>query len=370
MQHKGFWRYFLGLTASVGLVVGALWYYSLIDRLSYANESFPVWEAKMQMIGNCAAGGGIAVTGDSRAMAGYVPSLIDARFVNLAFNGEGPIELYWSLKRILSCNKKPGGIVISLSPYEFVLAKWFWINPVHFNFYSFTELNLILAKSRELHDPIVFGPRTLGDVDSRLKAGLCATGFPGCQFPEILYGQFKGRRTFNEKKLRDTLRSRGQAYAGLAESAYGLDTDTTISRFEPSRLMDYYFDESLALLEANGVQAYFAATPVNTASASHYADSLAVEFNAYLAAYEHLYPHFKILGTALPCFPPNFFGDGAHLNPRGARMWSELVRRELNSASTGEAPLVPEDDAHDPQSYDLAPDSQSPRNCTAMLQLK
>ncbi len=95
-----------------------------------------------------------------------------------------------------------------------------------------------------------------------------------------------------------------------------------------------------------------------------------MEFNAYLAAYEHRYPHFKILGTALPCFPPNYFGDGAHLNPRGARTWSELVRQELNAASPGQAPLVPENDAHDPQSYDLAPDSQSPRNCTAMLQLK
>jgi hypothetical protein len=372
MQYNTYRRFFLALLASFGLAVGILWYYSLNDRLSYANASFPIWEAKMQMVRHCDAGGGFAVTGDSRAMAGFVPSLIDHRVVNLAFNGETPIEMYWSLKRILSCGTKPRAIIISLSPYQFVLAKWFWIAPVPFGFYSYSELNVLLTDSRALQDPILFGPHTLGDIDARLKAGLCATGFPGCQFPEILYGQLKGRRIINEQKLRDTMMSRGQVYVGMAESAYGLDTDATLDRFQPSRLMDYYFNQALALLEAQGVQAYFASTPVDTAAASRYADSLGDDFKAYLVGYEHRYRHFAILGTALPCFPPTYFGDGAHLNPRGARAWSEVVRRELNAVGTGEELLLPEAQAQAPQSYELAVNfpKQAPRNCTALLQVQ
>jgi hypothetical protein len=259
-----------------------------------------------------------------------------------------------------------------LSPYQFVLAKWFWINPVQFGFYSYSEMNVLLRDSRMLHDPILFGPHTLGDIDARLKGGLCATGFPGCQFPEILYGQIRGRRLINQSKLRSAIASRGQSYAGMAESGYGLDTDATLGRFEPSRLMDYYFDQSLALLEANGVRALFSSTPVNTSAASHYADSLRDEFSSYLVAYEHRYRDFQILGTALPCFPPNYFGDGAHLNPRGARVWSEFVRRELNALEVAREPLLPEEDAGDPQSYELTPNpqEQSPRSCSALLQIK
>jgi hypothetical protein len=372
MQQNPYWRFFAGLSASVGLAVGLLWNYSVNHRLSYANASFPMWQAKTQMVRDCDASGVVAVTGDSRAMAGYVPRLIDSRFVNLAFNGETPMEMYYSLKQILSCEKKPRAIVISLSPYQFVLAKWFWILPVPFGFYSSSELNAIRGESRTLHDPVVFGPRAIGDIDARLKAALCGTGFPGCQFPEIIYGELQGRRRINETKLRDTLNSRGQSYAGMAESAYGLDTDATMAGFQPSRLMDYYFGKSLALLEANGVRTYFASTPVNTAAASHYADSLGFDFNAYLAAYEGRYRSFKILGTALPCFSPEYFGDGAHLNPRGARIWSELVRRELNAARMAEDPLMPEEKVQRPGIYELVPNSlkQTPHNCTALLRAK
>jgi hypothetical protein len=372
MQQTTYWRFAFGAVASVGLTVALLWYYSLNDRLAYANSSFPIWEANRQMVQGCAASGAIAVTGDSRAMAGYVPRWIDSRFVNLALNGETPLELYWSLKRILSCDKQPRAIIISLSPYQFVLAKWFWNHPVPFGFYSQIELNALLRDSRALRDPILFGPRSLGDLDARLKADLCAAGFPGCQFPEILYGEIKGRRVINEQKLQEALLSRGHSYAGTAESDYGLDTDATLDGFRPSRLMDYYFDRSLALLQEHGVRAFFASTPVNSAAAAHYADSLGSQFEAYLLGYTQRYRHFEILGTALPCFPPNYFGDGSHLNPRGAHAWSEVVRTELNNVGIAGKPLVPEEQIADPRQYELTSMVREPslHSCTALLQVK
>ena len=64
----------------------------------------------------------IIVIGDSRAMAGLAPKLIDPNSVyNLSIGGGTPISGYYTLKKMLEKQKTPKTIILSYAPFHLIV---------------------------------------------------------------------------------------------------------------------------------------------------------------------------------------------------------------------------------------------------------
>ena len=125
------------------------------------------------------------------------------------------------------------------------------------------------------------------------------------------------------------LSSRGQGYFGLANGSTDPDSETSLSSFVPSIILDDYFDQTLAFLQSKNIPVYFIAMPHNSVSGRLYYPGLRNDFVAYLSNYAYRYSDFHILGDPFPSYPQEYFGDALHLNEKGAALWSDHVAKLL-----------------------------------------
>jgi hypothetical protein len=244
---------------------------------------------------------------------------------------------------MVAARTPPRAVLISFSPANLMrvdnLVHVFWGRSVPFGYFNLKELNEILHRSRGLNDRTLFGPEAPADCDAFLKSFFYTIKFPSYYVPALLDAGFEDRSAGNQKMFDLVLSDRGHAYYGQAKGAAGPDAEVGLQSFAPQEIIDDYFNRTLALLDSHKIPAYFVAMPHNVASTQLYSPHMNEEFNRYINSYTSRYPRFHILGELFLSWPSDNFGDFAHLNAKGATLWSDQVAKLLNDSHVEGGPF-------------------------------
>jgi hypothetical protein len=243
-------------------------------------------------------------------------------------------------------------VLISFSPANLMridnLAHVFWGRSAQFGYFSLGELNEIRRRSRGLNDETLFGPESPADLDAFLKSLFYTIKFPSYYVPALLDAGFENRSVENQKIFDLVLSDRGHGYFGQAKGATTPDAEVGLQSFAPQKIIDEYFNQTLALLNARNIPVYFVAMPHNVASTQLYSPDMNKGFDDYINSYVSRYPHFHILGDLFLSWPSQrrhaLVGSSGQVAERFPRR-RRTVRAELGQSgvivvvATAVAPL-------------------------------
>jgi hypothetical protein len=329
---------FLGwLLLFAGLLFSACWIWVIREPMSYHDPDYSVWNAKISLLDK--SDPRLVILGDSCAEDDLLPSRLGPGVINLASAGTTPIDAYFVAKKIVAKKSPSRAVVISFVPFHFInpTPQLFW-GRMTFDSLSGEELEEIRQTSRELNDNVLFGNRSPGDIDARLKILLISLKFPSFDAPALMKTILASRKRENMEAFNQTVADGGQRYRTIFKESDRLDDNTALTDFVPSKLIDAYFNKTLALFSSKGIPVYFVGMPHRVLSDKYYSAALRQNYARYLAGYAVRYANFHVLDDPLPCYPMNDFGDYAHLNSDGALIWSNHVVELWNQAHVEGSP--------------------------------
>jgi hypothetical protein len=337
---EGYRRYCVVFALTVIVLFGATWWWLIEEPMAYNSLAYGIWQAKLEMIKDNQFGR-VTVLGDSRPVAAMIPSRIGPGVVNLALPGASPIDIYYLSERILSRPVRPQAVILSITPTLLVEARFFWERSVGYDFLTPQQLQEVRLRSRALHDTTLFVAESPYDIDARLTSFLYEIKFPPYFFSSLWRAGFFRRYQSNVEAKRAVLSSRGQEYFGTDHGTTGFDLEASLHSFAPTKILDNYFDSTLALYQSQNIPVYFVSVPHSDISERVYFPGLKQAYTSYLNHYSLRYPIFHILGDPFPAYPSDCFGDGPHLNEKGAIRWSNYVAQLLTQSHVEGGPFGP-----------------------------
>ena len=325
-------RYLSVLALSAAVTFAAAWGWIAAMPIAFLEPEYASWRAKQVMLDRCDLGE-VVILGDSRAAADILPVRLPVRAANLAIGGGEAIEAVALLTRVVACPVPPRLVILSFDPGHFTHADLFWERSVRYGLLSATEIAGLRAASAATGDASVYEARHTDGVPSVLRDQLNLMRFPPYYFSGLAHGGGFMRWAGNERRLADTLASRGHYYFGIATESHAVALDGHLDGFRPLPILDHYFDRLLALLNEHGIEALFIAMPINEATWTQVDPEMHRRFANYLAAYARHYPLFHVADDLMPHWPDRFFGDQfCHLNPEGAERFSAQLAQRLQDA--------------------------------------
>ncbi len=340
-----FKRFTLIALLCFAVAFGAAWVDVIERPMSYSEMAYPIWLQRMQSI-RAHQFGTLAILGDSQPMADMMPARLGPGVTNFALPGAMPIESYYIARTMANSSSPPKAVIISFAPIHFKETESFWDMAVGFGFLNGEEINEVRARSRALNDDTLFGAQSPGDFDARFKIFLCTIRFPAFKFAALTTTFFRSNYASNEKMFQFVVANRGRGHVGMADGTTAPDWNTRLKSFAPSKILDSYFDQSLALLQAHNIPVYFLGMPHNVSSEPLYFPGLKEDFVKYLNDYAARYPDFHILDDPFPTYPSELFGDADHLNEKGAVQWSDHVAQLFNDHHIEGGPFVTPQEAN------------------------
>ena len=331
-------KFLLIAITAFAVVFGSVWLWIAKEPFAYQDYDFSIWNTKLKLVKDGRIGS-VTIIGDSNPCAALLPNRLGAGVVNLGLPTGSPIELYFLTRKILANPGPPKAVILSILPSNFMGSEHFWDVAVNYGLFDFNELEEARRQARALRDTSLFGTGSPGDIDARLKSFLYTINFPSYYFPAFVHAHGFGRYRYNIDRLKLLFAERGHSYFGTDNGSIEPDKEAALKSFVPTKILDYYFDQTLALLQSRRIPVYFIAMPHNEASVRLYYPGLKSDFTAYLNQYAHRYPNFHILGDTLPVYPSDCFGDPWHLNEKGAVPWSDHVAQLLNESQVEGGPF-------------------------------
>jgi hypothetical protein len=318
---------FLLVTASVFVtLIGCAWLWAFVGRMWFLDAEYAMWSANQEMTRACTPYD-VVILGDSRAKAGLVPKVVGSRVANFALGGGTSIEAYYLLERMLRCPTTPKHAIVSFPAMFFGSVGVYWERSALFGFLSFAELEEVRRLSWQLNDPVIYSTRSANRLFHPLKNLSYAISTPTYYFPAMINAGFFMRKRRNDEVMQATIRSRGQHFFGTAESADWVIDHT--KEFRVSPVLDHYFSELVRRLLEKDVRVWFVGMPLNKKTYDTFGPSAREDFLAYLQRFSATDARFRVVGEVVPWMTPDNFGDGQHLNAKGAAAWSKRVRSEL-----------------------------------------
>jgi hypothetical protein len=324
-------RYLIILSATMLTTFVAVWVWIAAMPMAYLDPEYPAWLAKEQMLADCDLGE-LMVVGDSRAAVDIMPGILPVKTTNLAVGGGSPIEAYVAVARALTCADRPQRVIVSLGAAHFTEPDMFWERTVRFGFLGGDDLADLLRVSRWLGDQTYYDLRQADGLPGPVRAALYAVRLPSLYFNSLVKGGVFLRWWHNKAALAAGIAARGQYFFGTDDGSSIVAVDAQLADFTPLPVLAHYFDRMLAQLAEFGIAVDFIAMPMNQATWLAVRPEVRAGFTAYLDRYAVRYPNFRVVGEIMPHWPDRWFGDGyAHLNPAGARRFSEELAKWLAS---------------------------------------
>jgi len=336
---------FLGwliVTAAMGF--GLVWACMFYLPLAMFGGNHVMWAAKDALLRQCGLGTTIVV-GDSRAQNGIIPALLPKPSTNLATGGFSTIETYFATRRALQCNGDIKRVIISLSATSFIEPLTLWTNAAQVGMLSVRDLREVVGLSDRLGDTSIDRVERQNDLPDALRVWLYPSLFPPINFADMLDGVPFVREPFNRMVVSQQVQSHGfYPFPDVTAAPGFIAHDGEWAKFVVPPVMDHFFDRTLAMLSARGIEVDFIAMPVNPATAQAITHNILSAFTLYLHAYETRYASFRVIGSLVTAWPDELFGDGqGHLGPRGADSLSKVLAvclKDLNTWDRHGAPPV------------------------------
>jgi hypothetical protein len=334
---RGFLVWFaLSFVASFGLI----WLYVAAMPMAFLTEDYAVWVGKRAMLNECRLGE-VSVFGDSRAMAGMVPSEMPIPVANLALSGTSPIETYFAVSRALRCPTPPKLVVISHSSPKFMDDSSYWDFSARTGFLNYAQMRSVDADAARLHDNQIARQRRSDGLALELRDRLFALRFPPFYFDSLVNGYFASRWGHNRGIAHDIQQNDGHALFGKdpGTSAIAIEGEPGFAQhYAISPLIDSYFSRTLALLAARHIPVVVLTMPINQATFDKTPPRLKDQLAAYFQAKAKEFPNAQVVGPAIPCWPNQYYGDAWHLNASGAAAYSAELGPWLQGIVAGGSP--------------------------------
>ena len=345
--------YLLALVLSFTVLFSAIWLFLLFNFSNIIPTPEQITIAHNALIAKCDVGD-LDVLGNSEANADVIPSRIGAGVREFALTGGTPMETYYIARDILKCPRLPNSVMIIFNtaalgddPLFLIPQKTdFWEQAAMIRNVNFWD---ILKYSNQFNTDLITGPKSLFDLDYRIKAMLYSAKFPPYfelelrrYFLQNLQARPRHEFQYDRKTFyAQTVADEGHHFYGMMADATGVLPDTIgelaldhdayrvddkISPFE-----DFFMRRTIEELTAKGVKVYYVLPPMNRSSAEHYPPDLVSIYENYLAKLQASEPGFQLIGDGFPVWAPTLFGDQFHLNLRGGLAFSEDVRKTLIS---------------------------------------
>jgi hypothetical protein len=292
----------------------------------FLDAEYGIWSATQEMTRTCALGE-IVILGDSRAKAGLVPSVMGSKVTNFALGGGTAIEAHYLLQRMLRCPTPPKHAIVSLPVGYFSSVDVYWDRSALFGYLSFAELEEVRRLSVQLDDPVIYSTSKAKRPFYPVKNLVYAISTPSYYFPAMVNAGFFMRKKVNDEIKQVTIRNRGHTFFGTAEGAEWVVEP--VKQFRVSPVLHHYFSELVQQLLDKDVRVWFVGMPLNKKTYDAFGPSVRDNFLAYLHRFSAKDGRFRVVGEVLPWMTRDNFGDGEHLNRRGAIAWSKRVRSEL-----------------------------------------
>jgi hypothetical protein len=320
----------MAITAATGFML--VWAWVVTMPMAYMDPEYAAWRAKQVLMEHCNLADTL-VLGDSRAAADIIPNDIDTPITNLAVGGGEPIEALVTTRAILACPHSTRRVILSFTPNHFTAVDLFWERSVRYGLVSASDLEELRANSRATNDYSLYGEHHVPALPDRFRDGLYRARFPAFEFASLLHAGGFMRWWSNKARFEATLSRRGQYSFGTAAGSDAIAAEGQMHEFHLLPILDFYFDATLARLDAAGIDVWFVAMPVNEATWDAVPATVRNQFITYLRTYEHRYHHFHVMADPMPRWPNRYFGDQfCHLNAEGAARFSRMLAPILHAA--------------------------------------
>lgn len=307
---------------------GVAWAYIAACRMAYADRNYPLSLAKTQLIAQCRPNE-VAVFGDSKVVAGVLPTAMHVPVENLAFPAATPVETYFLVTRLLRCPEPPRLVVIAHSASMYPTDKFFWSVFAGTGLLNTTEIRTVEADARALGDDELVHAERPSSVPFPLLPELYAMRFPPLYFADLVGGYVAGRWRYNERAFSEAMASSGRSSFGTAERSDGIADEAQMTDWHVSPLIDLYLNRTLAALAARHVPVVILTLPINAATCEHLPPRLQQRFSAYLTKVAQANPNVELADATIPCWPDQFYGDDMHFNMSGALAYSQDLQTVL-----------------------------------------
>jgi hypothetical protein len=315
----------------------AVWALSAADHDAFMDRDYGQWSAKMQMLKRCDAGD-VAVFGDSRASAAFLPSsFLPLKVRNLALTGATPIEAYYEWRQLERCADPPKVLVLSFSATQFETAPWFWSHAARYGFFSLQDLEEIRKTEAALGQKGLYQGAFGSEPPARVKNFLYASSFPPFNFASMMAAGGVLRRRANAEARLQTLKTGGQHLEGQAPCARAPTPEVEEADFKPSPLLSYYLDRLLTEAAQRGVKVVLLTPAVSDLTFARLQPRFEQAFSAYLQRVERAHPQTETVNPATWAMPACAFGDDFHLNQTGAETFSSQMAPALRAAAARDA---------------------------------
>jgi hypothetical protein len=272
----------------------------------------------------------IIVIGDSRAMAGLAPKLIDPNSVyNLSIGGGTPISGYYTLKKMLEKQKTPKTIILSYAPFHLIVDDTY-PRPISEDFFTFNEISELYSEINK-SDTMFWDIEKLNYSKSNFinlsQAYLIKIKFPTFFLAEIKNSKFL--RSSDNRRVKNKVANNMGAFAyGNRKYCDDYNQETEYIEFKENKIISEYLKKILNLANDNNIQVIYITAPINKASDNIIKQKLREDYSSYFSSLKKEFPK-VIFYSELRSFGNQYFGDASHLNNNGRIKFSNQVKTIL-----------------------------------------
>jgi hypothetical protein len=323
-------RYLASAALGFALAAVALPGYVEVFPINVFHPEYAVWAGQLEFADRGAQPEPeILVLGDSRAHAAVLPDELGASARSLAAAGATPIEAHSLFNRYLAHHAPPRLLVVSFTPIHLEFDELFWERTARWKLIPTSDALAVFRRAEAFADPILGRPdvRRLALRWLRLRANL-----PVDYAAELRASKLGTRRSRNLGVLAELERASGQRFYGEADAASEPNNEVGRTRFQPSPLLDFYLREILDVAAERGTSVVFAAMPMNRSSLDRLDPRYATGWDRHLAHLAASRPE-VVWESKLWSLPDDHFGDGSHVNLRGARAVTRRLKGHLRAAA-------------------------------------
>ncbi len=274
---------------------------SLNYKMLYMEPEYPMWkEVKDRINKKSNVSVNLVMLGDSRAKAGFKPTLLNnINAINLSLGGATPVEGYFTINNYLKNNPKPDKVVLSYTPTHLESDNAWLVRTVPFDFLSNKEYEEVEKMEYQLNkvyinksytyykNPFVYGNYFINGLKEKRW--------------------IKNKIFYNECK-----KFKGYHWFGRGNISNGFNDETRRkTKFNYSKLHNYYLEKILKLLTEKQIEIYYYTMPFNKSSF----DVIKKEYiNGYISYINSLSKKYNIKICNIPFYMSNDnFGDPSHL---------------------------------------------------------
>lgn len=311
-----------------------VWLYVAFLPIAFLADTYVHWVVRQERLAACDLGE-VAVFGDSKAQAGIDPRVMSFSVRNFSVAGTSTIETYYAVEAAMRCARPPKIVVLTHGAHVFGGYIGFWNYDSLQGVLTADQRREVEAEAERLHNLDAIGPVPKDGLADFARDWFYTIRFPPLLFPSLLNSGIVTRWPHNRAMLAASRQSLGFASHGLAHGSSAVGEEGAMMSFPVWPLTDAYFHRTLALLEAKGVRTIYVDMPLNRATYDAVPQSVRSAFEGYLRKAMEAAPHFEIAGRGMPCWPNAYFGDKAHMNPRGAVAFSHDLDAMLREVLSG-----------------------------------